>query len=211
VTLAEYQRSLHRLANGGARRLLRKAALTSALEGERIAKTETYPAAGLRVRSGRLRASIGGSSREADEGAELVLSAGGSRAGRDVVYAGVHEGLNPDGSRRTSTTIRPKNGRYLRVPLGPAMTGAGVDRFPGRLRETGAGLFAVAMTRGKKLVLVHQGSGRTRGGDAWYALVPQVTVPARPFLRPALEKVRPIVAERIAKGLEEAIRGGPDA
>jgi hypothetical protein len=210
-TLDQAARRLRDLGNGGARKVIARAVRTSALEAERIAKAETYPASGLQVRSGRLRASIGGSSREGSTGVELVLGAGGSRAGKDVRYASVHEGLNPDGSRRTATIIKPVNGRYLRIPTIHALTAAGVDRYPGRLRETAAGVFRFVPTdRGGVLVPNKAGKGGAQQ-PPWYNLVRQVRVPARPFLRPALLKVRPFVATAIEKGLEQAVHGGGNA
>lgn len=199
---------LLRLGNGGARRLMAKAVREGALEAEAVAKTETYPASGLHVRSGRLRASIGGSVRETAETLELVLGAGGQRAGKDVRYAGVHEGVAPDGTRVTSTTIRPVKGEFLRIPTVFGMTAAGVDRYPGPLRETANGLFRVAASDDGRLYLVPTKSGK-RGAvePPSYNLVRQVKIPARPFLRPALTKVRPALHERIRGDIAQAALG----
>jgi hypothetical protein len=201
-----FARRLRVLGSGGLRPVIRRVLVTHAAIGEGIAKSETY---GLNVRSGRLRASIGSAVRDTDAGAELALQAGRARGGRDVIYAGVHEGLRPDGSRATSTTIRPKNGKFLRIPTVWAMTLAGVDRNPGPLRQTAPGRFRVVAGGDGRLFLVPNAKGR-RGAEEppWYLLVPSVTIRARPFLLPAMQRVRPLVAAGISRAVAEAVQGG---
>jgi hypothetical protein len=209
-TLAAFEERVRRLGNGGARRVLAGVMRRGAVLGETVAKTQTYPASGLRVRTGALRRSIAGAAREVDAGAEIVLQAGG-RSSAELVYASVHEGQR-DGERVASTTIRPKNGQYLRIPTARARTAAGVDRMPGPLRTIAPGAFRVVKTQGGKLVLasntrVLKGRGKNRKPifNVWYVLVESVTVPARPFLLPAIEFIRPAVVASAAEAIGEAL------
>lgn len=70
----------------------------------------------LAVRSGRLRNSVGMEVKATGEGIELEVW-----AGRDanVRYAALQE---------FGGVVRPKRGRFLAIPVGPAKTGAGVTK-----------------------------------------------------------------------------------
>jgi phage gpG-like protein len=174
---------------------LRKLAIVAAADAERFAKERTSGPV-LHARTGRLRSSIGGSILQQGDDLEVHLSAGGTRAGREVPYAAAHE---------WGATIRPRNGAFLRIPLGPAKTAAGVDRFGGPLRTTGAGQFAVVATGGGRAVLM-----RTKGpgkGQAWYALVRSVTLPARPFLTPSVREAGDLLVPAATKELARLVGG----
>lgn len=162
ITLDELERRLAGLTPaGGQLRVVHRVFERQAPELERLARDNTYSAAGLRTRSGRLRGSIRGWART-DAGAALLgLSAGGAYVGRDGRSAGVHEGL-ASGRRAERTRIVPVHGRYLVIPLGRA----------------GA-----------------------------FAEVTSVEVPARPFLRPALERRLPEVRQAVVAELVGAIAG----
>jgi hypothetical protein len=138
-----------------------------------------------RRRTGRLAASYAYDLAETQAGATLGVGiVAGARA---LVYAGVHEGMDSAGRSRASTTIRPRRGKYLAIPLEAATTPAGVPRRRSPrdyddLFRIGDALF---QRRGKRIVPM-------------YALVRQVTIRARPAIR----KVQP----NVVKGIEEAFR-----
>jgi len=169
MTAAEAAAMLKRLGAGGFRAAVGRTMVEVSLRGERYAKryVETHKL----WQSGHLFRSVVGSVRDTPQGPEAVISAGGRvNGGASVRYAGTHE---------YGATIRPKQSRYLRIPLPPARTGAGVDRYGGPLRQSGAGLFTVFRAQDGRLFLRHKPSGQL-----WYKLVRQVTIRARPFLRP---------------------------
>ena len=177
-----------------------RAGLTgAALKGQKAAVVNCKRV--LRVRTGRLSQSIAG---KIEPGAEtdvirLTLAAGGRVAGgADVNYAATHE---------FGATITPKNAKMLRIPFpgGPALTGAGVDRFATPLRATGAGLFAIQKTAGGKLVLVNTAAKGKAAGRPWYVLKRSVKIPARPFLRPAVDEVAATIPAVIEKAIRKAV------
>ena len=144
------------------------------------------------VRSGRLWNSIRSTVEDTEEGGfALTLKAGGRVSGGEVVYAAAQE---------FGATVRPRASDYLRIPLGPALTGAGVDRFGGSLRSyPGEGFFPFRSSRGglfigKKGDEIGDGAPR-----AWYALVREVKVPRTLFLGRAVEeavgKMKPELAD----------------
>src|SRR3990167_6310333 len=116
-TLAQFQRALVELGSGGLRRVLVRALTAAALSAGREAKIRVgaFPRF---TRSGRLRASIGASATEIANGAELRLRAGWGTG--QVRYARIQE---------HGGTIVPRSGKFLAIPVGPALTGAGVSRF----------------------------------------------------------------------------------
>lgn len=129
----------------------------------------------LHVRSGRLRRSIHTEVTATSDGAQMALRAGGDK---EVVYARIHE---------VGGTIVPKNGKFLAIPLAPALTGAGVSRYPSP-RDVPGLSFRGNPARG---VLVD------KAGTPWYALVKRVTIPARPYLGPAIDAVTPKIIDRL--------------
>ncbi len=171
MSAAQAAAALHKLGAEGMGQAVRRALATAALDMEGGAKLNAETV--LNVRSGHLRRSIAGTVRQGADGPEAVVSAGGRLGGANVTYAGTHE---------FGATIVPKRSQYLRIPLPPALTAAGVDRFGGPLRQSGAGLFRLAKSKKGNLLLIHKPSGMP-----WYVLKRSVTIRARPFLRPAGE------------------------
>ncbi len=148
-----------------------------ALELEAQAKLNA--GADLKVRSGRLRASIRGYADEEAGLPRIVLQAGGSAAGGQVVYAGVQE---------FGATIRPTAGDFLRIPLGPSLTAAGVERFQGSIRDE-PDFFPFRSASGD-LYIGRVGDMTSPGAPrAWYRLVRSVTVTGSRFLGRAMDKV----------------------
>ena len=153
---------------------LRRAAIMTALDAEAEAKQNATTV--LNVRTGRLRGSIQGTAEEIGGQLSIVLRAGTPDGGR-IPYARIHE---------EGGTIRPKTGRYLKIPVGPALTGAGVargGRTPGLhfVPRPGGGLLADA------------------SGRVFFVLKPSVTITARPYLGPAIKAVQPRLIDRLTR------------
>lgn len=149
----------------------------------------------LRVRTGLLRRSIAG---KVEAGAEprLTLFAGGRVGAKDIPYAATHE---------FGAVIRPKNAKALRIPIpgGPAMTGAGVDRYATPIRQTAGGVFRLVKFGGRAF-LVKNG----RGGGLGYVLVQQVRIPARPFMRPTFDRVAAALPGRLRATISRLLEAG---
>lgn len=163
---------------------LRKDIATAALRAEARAKRNATTI--LRVRSGRLRASIRSLVEPGkDGGLDLKLSAGGGREGgsTEVVYARIHE---------LGGTIRPVKRKFLAIPLPIARTPAGVSRYktPRDVPD-----LHVAQSKRGNLLLVKP------DGTPWYVLRKRVDIPARPYLRPALEEASAALVPRLADTL----------
>jgi len=158
---------------------LRRAAVATALDAEAEAKQNATTT--LNVRTGRLRASIAGTVEGEGGNISIVLRAG-TADGR-VPYARIHE---------EGGTIRPKSGRFLKIPVGPALTGAGVARGGGK-----SGLHFIARGAGGLLADAE--------GRIWFVLKPSVRIPARPYLRPALDAVQPRLIDRLQRIIVDGV------
>lgn len=182
MTPSELAANLERLERelpGELRRLLTATALSA--EAKAKVNATTSP----KVRSGRLRASITGTVEQVAGDFAIVLRAG-TRDGGAVAYARIQE---------EGGTIRPKRGRFLKIPVGPALTGAGVARLPpGR---AGKQLRFVPTSKGGLLIAAD--------GQVWYVLRPQVTIPARPYLAPALRAVEPQLQTRLDSLIRDSV------
>lgn len=133
----------------------------------------------FRQRNGHLRGSVVASSVHDGTSATITVRAGGTQAGSaPLAYARAQE----DGA-----TIRPVNGRYLRIPLRAAQTAAGVDRRATPLRLTAPDeFFAWKSPRTGKLFL-----RRREDGAFWYLLTEgPVTIQGRHYLRDARDRVQ---------------------
>jgi len=128
----------------------------------------------LRVRTGKLRASCIPIKTEIKEGSvEGGISFG-------TVYGRVH--IGPKGQM---TTITPKKGKYLTIPLPAAMTGAGVAR--GSARQGPWGETFVAKSKagnliifGKRKIMSGKKAGELRGKiTPLFLLLKSVRVKAR--------------------------------
>lgn len=189
-TLDQFAARIRRLADGELVGTLRPVMVEHALRAEAAAKVKVTQV--LHVRTGRLRASIGGRVDVEGPRLDLVLSAGGNRAGTAVRYAAIHE---------RGGVIRPTAGKLLRIPLPGSLTGAGVDRNPGSLR--GSPDYRFTRAADGRMYLVSTATGRPG-----YRLVPQVRIPARPYLRPSLESVRPGLRAAVHAAIERVVTRG---
>ena len=198
LTLDDWRARIEAMGAGGFGRVVGKVMRANAFDAEAIAKAGVTAGgfSGLKVRTGRLRQSIAGRYKAGPAVHDIVLSAGGARAGKEVRYAAIHE---------YGGTVRPKNGRYLRIPMGAAVTGAGVDRFTTPLRQSGAGLFRVQKAEDGRLFLVKTvGKGK---GQPWYRLVTSARIPARPYLHPTIERVKLRIGPDIVAAAVKAVGG----
>ncbi len=103
--------------------------------------------------------------------------------GTDVEYAAIQE---------FGGTITPKNTKYLAIPLTSAAERYGSPRnYPVRL---------IPVIRGGEGVLID-----VVDYEAVYALKKSVTIPARPYLRPALDESVEAVKSAISRALKQQL------
>jgi len=155
----------------------------------------------LAVRTGLLRASFGMQVQQA--GANVSARIGYilpqvSRGGGDpLVYARIHEGW-PDS--RSRTVIRPRNGQYLALPLPGAKTPAGVTR--GRPRDF-PNTFIQRSRQGNLIIFQQTGSGIT----PLFLLKREVVIPARPALRPTMQRYVPLIVKDLGSAITSQLGG----
>ncbi|RPI63877.1 MAG: hypothetical protein EHM48_01745 [Planctomycetaceae bacterium] len=102
---------------------------------------------------------------------------------RNVIYAAIHE---------FGGTITPSRARFLAIPLTEQAKKAGSPtRFSGNLHPQG-----MSAAGG---VLIDE------SGTAQYALKLSVRIPARPYMRPALDEHGPEIVEQIANAIRRKI------
>ncbi len=97
--------------------------------------------------------------------------------GTSLVYAAIHE---------FGGEITPKNRQYLAIPLTNESRNRGPRDYPEPLRF-------VPIADGALLV--------DNAGDAQYVLRDSVTIPARPYLRPAIDTNRQEIEDAIGEAL----------
>jgi phage gpG-like protein len=116
------------------------------------------------------------------------------RVGNRMVYAAMHEtGKTKDGS----TSIIPKNGKYLSIPFGAGLTPAGVARR-GSVRDY-ANTKVVRGKSGNLIVLDEKGQGI-------YVLVKRVKIVKRPFIAPALVETKNRIMDIIGEAIKTMVR-----
>lgn len=154
----------------------------------------------LRVRTGVLRASFGMQVQQ--RGGEIDARIGyilpqGQRggAGDPLIYARIHEGWPENRSR---TVIRPRSAQYLAIPLEGALTPAGVAR--GRPRDF-PDTFVRRARAGRLVILQRTGSGIV----PLFLLTREVSVPARPALRPTMQRFLPLITADLGRVLLEQL------
>lgn len=200
MTLDEFGRRLEGLASGGLAAAIRPVLVagTVTVEARAKANATTSP----QVRTGRLRASLGAEVGTHDGKPALVAFAGGHGGKGPVPYASMQE----HGGVQV-----PRNAKMLRIPLAPALTGAGVDRYPTPLRQSGRGLFFLRKSASGALLLFRTDDPE---GPPWYVLKHSVRIPPRPFLRPAVEwALGTSIGPALQRAVVDAIRtaGGAPA
>lgn len=161
---------------------------------ERQAKHRVTGGNPLNVRTGKLRQSIKPTVKEIKGGVRAGVQAGSKR----VPYAAIHEtGQTRDGSDR----IKPKNGKYLRIPFpnGPATTRTGRDRFQSAIK--GGAEFQFVKLKGDKGMLVHRFSM-----EPWYLLVKSVKIKKRPYLEPSRKNAEKRLPRLVGLEIRKALR-----
>ena len=193
TTLRERAEHYRAQAGGELAARLRRTLIGVALDAERMAKENatTDP----RVRTGNLRRSIVATTDASDSALRIDLSAG-EGSGTDRYASSIEYGA----------TIRPRGGRFLAIPTGPALTGAGVPRYPSA--RAAPGLRFVAIRGGSMGLLVRDVGGRNARGDIWYFLVRQTTIRPRRFIGRAIDEIRPVAVERFGETVRAALGGG---
>ena len=186
-SLDDFQKRIAALGAGGLIRSLKNAMTTTMMDAETYAKVNatTRP----KVRTGNLRQSIRSSVKMDSGGITGELEAG---RGTRHAYAAMQE----FGKKGHS-----KSGGFLRIPIkgGPALTAAGVDRYPSPLKSTAPGEFFVI--KGPKGMVLKRTDDPD--GDAWYALVKSVNIPATKFmsrgLNKAFKEMEPLIQSMVTK------------
>lgn len=146
----------------------------------------------LAVRSGRLRNSVGMEVKATGVGIELEVW-----AGRDanVKYAALQE---------HGGVVRPRNGRFLAIPVGPARTGAGVTKGGWESPRTAPVKLRFVPIRGGtmgRLVMDQRGKSTTA-----YLLVRSVKIKPTHYMRDTAEAAKAAFPELFTAALERAVR-----
>lgn len=118
----------------------------------------------LSVRTGALRRSLTQTVTAQGDGAALDVSVGSFTA----AYARIHE---------YGGIIRPIRSKYLAIPIGKALTRAGVARFSPR--NFPGELHFIRSRKGNKLLVQFIGKGKRRRMEPMFVLKESVTIPAR--------------------------------
>ena len=171
---------------------LQRALLPVALRGEAVAKG--YATDRPRARSGILRRSIKGLVATNGDEVTLTLGAGGEGSPAER-YASLQE---------YGGTVRATRSKFLAIPIGAALTGAGVPRY--RSPRDVPGLFFLPRGSGGLLL-----RGTKRGPpEALFILRRSVTVPAARYIGRTWDDLVPAARTVAGDTLAEAL-GGSDA
>lgn len=144
----------------------------------------------LKVRSGRLRNSIGSFTFGRDK--ELVGRVGsGVRTGEPVKYASILE---------RGGVITAKNGKMLAIPIGAALTPAGVERFrPNDIR----GRSFIMRKNGRAIIFLKQG----KRALPVFVLKRSVKIPAFHYLSRSLAQSQSQALADIESGIDAILEG----
>lgn len=176
--LTRWAARLNKAAGGELRRVLMRELVTVALDAEGRAKENATTS--MNVRTGTLRRAIAGTVEAKTDGMQLVLSAGGRTGGKDLRYAKIHE---------YGGTIRPREKKWLTIPVGAAKTKAGVARGSARMFPD-LRLQPSANAPQQKAYLVRDvGRGKSARTEILFVLVRRVQMPGKRYLARAWEQV----------------------
>lgn len=198
MNLRQFGEALHKLSGEG----LRQAAVGTATAVSAIVVREAklnLSGRVLRVGSGALRNSTQGAVEVKGDTVEAIARVGGGGVGT-VPYASIHE---------NGGIIRPKRGRFLAIPMGPALRG-GKEGGAGMWPRDIPGLTFIPIKGGAQGMLVQRmTSGRGKKAREewvpWFHLVRSVTMPRRPYLAPAADVGRQAVAPQFGIHLRKAL------
>lgn len=169
-------------------------------EAEGLAKSSLSGSV-LRPRTGNLRRAIV-TRVEPPQGAIVVGAIRAGGGAKDVRYASLHE---QDGVTGTTRTVRPKKpDGFLAIPMGPALTASGVAKFasPRQVPD----LRFIPIRGGSQAMLVKRtGRGKNASWVPWFHLVRSVTIPARPYLQPAMREASRDLNARMGTVIHRAL------
>ncbi|MGC4378258.1 hypothetical protein WD019_15220 [Fictibacillus sp. Mic-4] len=111
----------------------------------------------------------------------------GSDDSEIVMIARVHE---------FGTTIKPKNGQFLTVPVSPKAKGKRASDFPDLFRPAGTNVLAIPKGKNDFEVL--------------FVLLKSVTIPERSFLRSGYDENIDYISKKIESMIDDVISGGID-
>ena len=154
----------------------------------------------LKRRTGNLAQSMGFRVEKDNEGNfEGIIGSGASLRTARMVYANIHE---------TGGIIRPKNARYLTIPLPSAQTPAGVGRFTAReVRDGMTGYDGSFFRRSRAGNLILFGTQGNRVIPL-FILKQSVTIPARRYMSVTVEQTQDKVVDNIVDKIKEAKEQG---
>lgn len=113
----------------------------------------------------------------------------------------------PHADQSVQRTIVPTKSKYLAIPVGPALTKAGVSRFTGP-RDSNAPKFRVARSTvsSDTLVLIGKKRGNVRKEEIFFVLKKSVVIPPRTRgVLPYVKKKGFVIGERIARELTSVV------
>lgn len=155
---------------------------------------EGYLSGGLlNARTGRLRNSIAADVTQDGAGVTLTVSAGASGQLR---YAKIHE---------TGGTITPKRGKFLAIPVGPALTGAGVARYVSP-RDVPDLVFISTRNGAAGVLVKKQGRKGNERLQVWFRLVRRVKIKPKGYMRRAQRAAVQAFPVVLAEQLKRATR-----
>jgi hypothetical protein len=100
-------------------------------------------------------------------------------------------------------TITPQKGKYLAIPVGPALTGAGVSRYASA-RDV-PGLVFIPRTRSGNAILAKvTGTGKNRQLTPYFVLKTSVTIGPHDYVSAVRKNLEQRVAEEVPKAVVEA-------
>lgn len=145
----------------------------------------------LATRTGSLKRSVRGTSVVTGDGVEIRVRAGGE--GADLRYAAIQE---------YGGIIRPKTGKYLTIPVGPALTASGDSRYASA-RDV-PGLVFVQSLKGQPLLVKandersgKKGKLKVAAGTVYFVLRTQVSIKGQHYLSDALNQVAKTVPDQL--------------
>lgn len=116
----------------------------------------------------------------------------------DKAVAIINDVEHADHSERK--VIRPKKAKYLAIPVGPALTNAGVARYSGPRDSACPDLRVAGSVANDNLVLLGKKKGNKKKEHIFFVLKKKVVIPARTKgLQPFVKKRGGVLKTRIAK------------
>lgn len=190
MTLEQYQEHLRTAAESRIGLYVARAGAELVTQAEDEAKGRARSV--MRVRSGNLWRSITGTTEQRGASLDLHLRAGGGD--KDVSYAALQE---------YGGTVTPKKGKFLAIPVGPALNPAGSAKYASP-RDV-PDLRFVSIHGGAKGLLVRDVGGRKARTDIWYVLVRWVYVRPKSFIGQPFGAMVERAPDRMERALHDAL------